>query len=95
MYADDWRLNQPFCSDSVLSNYAIYQKNWFHCDDFTCPKNNTVGDVSSDNIKNGLPMERGLQYQFIATTTNSAYIHDNFAIFSREVLINKDGVQFV
>lgn len=95
MYADDWRLNQPFCSDSVLSNYAIYQKNWFHCDDFTCPKNNTVGDVSSDNIKNGLAMERGLQYQFIATTTNSAYIHDNFAIFSREVLINKDGVQFV
>lgn len=93
--ADDWRLNQPFCEDSVLFNYAVYQKNWVHIDDFSSAKSNTVGGVSPDNLKSGLPMERGIQYQFIATSSNAGYIHDNFAIFTREVEISPNGIQFV
>lgn len=100
LYRDDWRLNQPFCKDSAISSYEIYQKNWFHCDDFTTPKSDTVGNVDPQNLKNGLPMERGLQYQFIANvastnTETPGLIHLNFAIFSREIFISKDGVQFI
>jgi hypothetical protein len=51
--------------------------------------------VSSQNVRDGLPMERGIQWQFLATTPNASYIHDNFSIFIREILIDTNGVQFV
>lgn len=96
IYEDDWRINQPFCKDSVILNYAVYQKNWFHCDDFCNPDmTKSLQIVNTQNIRDGLPMERGLQWQFLATTTSAGYIHDNFAIFVREILISPSGVMFV
>lgn len=100
IYEDDWRVNQQFCKDSAILNYSVYQKNWFHCDSFEPPRSNTVGNVDPQNLKNGLPMERGVQYQFICNVASNnanvlGLIHTNFAIFSREILINRDGIQFV
>lgn len=93
---DDWRINQPECKNSAIFNQAVYTKNWFHCDNFQNPdmvKN--AGPVSEQNIRDGLPMERGMQYTFSAATANTAFIHDNFAIFSRDVHISPMGVMFV
>ena len=100
IYEDDWRVNQQFCKDSAILNYSVYQKNWFHCDSFEPPRSNTVGNVDPQNLKNGLPMERGVQYQFICNVASNnanvlGLIHTNFAIFSREILINRDGIQFI
>lgn len=99
--ADDWRINQPFCRDSAITSYSTYQRNWAHIDDFCNPdmlKN--VGIINPQNVRDGLPMERGIQFQFIASTAsdNAAALsltHDNFAIFSREILADQNGVQFI
>jgi len=96
IYYDDWRTNEIQCRNSPIFTQFIYQKNWFHCDDFTQP--DLIKDpqpVPSQNLVDGIPMERGIQWQFLATTTNASYIHDNFAIFVREVLFSPNGIQFV
>jgi len=95
IYEDDWRINQPICKDTAILNYSVYQKNWFHADDFMNPDMmKQAGVVSSQNVRDGLPMERGIQWQFIATTANSSFIHDNFAIFVRELLVTPSGIMF-
>lgn len=87
---------QPFARDSVILNYGVFQRNRCHIDDFTNPdmdKDSTV--VSNQNVRDGLPMSRGVQWQFLATTANSGFIHDNFAIFVTEIMISGDGVMFI
>jgi hypothetical protein len=93
----DWLFNEPQCRGSpIFSNY-IYQKVWFWMDDFTNP--DLMRDpqpAPSANLIDGLPMERALQWQFLATMAGAtSYIHDNFAIFTREVLLSRDGIQFI
>jgi hypothetical protein len=93
----DWLWNEQQCRNSAIFSSAIYQKNWFHCDDFTDPS--LLKDpqpAPAQNLINGLPMERGIQWQFSGTFASAtSYIHDNFAIFIREVLISANGIQFI
>ena len=90
IYADDWRINQVHCRDSVLSSYSIYQKQWFHMDSFESPDmlEKSWCNISTEYINGFVNESRGIQWQFIATTTNAAYIHNNFAIFQRTLSIS-------
>lgn len=97
---DDWRINQPFCRDSAILNYSIFQKNWAHIDDFCNPDQDKDVPSLQQNTREGLPMTHGIQYQFTANTASDnvaalSLIHVNFGIFLREVLVTSDGIQFI
>lgn len=96
---DNWRINSQFCKDSVILNKSVYQKNWFHLDSFESvdmkkDSDTSLSKIPQENMLDGLPVEKGFLYQVNATTANAAFIHLNFAVFQRSVLITKDGVQF-
>jgi hypothetical protein len=92
-----WRWNARFCRNSPILNRALYNKNWFHCDSFESTDMEKEGQlpVDKDNVVDGLLMDKNMNYTFESTTPNTAFIHFNIAIFQRELLINKDGIQSV
>jgi len=92
---DAWRLNMDICKKSAVLNKAVYDRNFFHCDSFENEDMNKDNKLlPRENVVAGLPMDKGLQYQYTATTEDTSLVHLNFAIFTREVLINRNGVQF-
>lgn len=94
---DPWRLNGPWCKNTPILTRDVYMKNFFHCDSFEDPEmaKDKSQPVPPENRVDGLEMTKGFQYQFVATTGNSAFLHINFAIFQRLVGIDKNGVQFL
>lgn len=91
---DPWRLNEAVCRGTPVINRAVYMKNFFHQDTFEnvdMAKESKTAETAVD----GLKMDKGLQWQLSGTSANAAFIHLVFGIFQREILINRDGVQFV
>jgi hypothetical protein len=73
---------------------GLYQLHWFHIDSFGEVNKNS--NVPEENIDEGLQMSsQNRLWQLQATTANANYIHYTFAVFLKDVLIDKNGIQFV
>lgn len=87
----DWRENKIFCQDSAILNRAVYQLNWFHCDQFYQPDAKGVDDSQNDD---GLLMDAPKLFSFQGTAA-AAVTHYDFATFVRQIMVDRNGVQFV
>lgn len=89
--AGDWRENKVHCKDSAILNRDVYQLNWFHCDQFYQPDAKGIDDSQNDD---GLLMDAPKLYSFQGTAAAAA-THYAFATFVRQVMVDRNGVQFV
>lgn len=89
--AGDWRENKVHCQGSAIVNRAVYQLNWFHCDQFYQPDIKGVDDSQFDD---GLLMDSPKLYSFQGTAAAAA-THYAFATFVRQVMVDRNGVSFV
>ncbi len=96
LHLDSWRLNQNLCRNTALIDLSDYDVNFFHCDLFDTPNAEHTKPVPNENIQDGIAMKNGILYQYSATAAASlAFIHITAAIFTRDVRVTKEGVEFI
>ena len=87
---DDYRENKAVIERSgVIMNPLSYQLNWFHCDEFATPSQDS--SVPSSQIYAGLDLAQPKAWSMIMNTTAANYTHYVFAQFLRSVVISPSG----
>jgi hypothetical protein len=93
---EDYLLHRAQLDGSVIQDRYMYSYNWFHCDDFT--QENNPSDQKSHSPANfdimGLDLTQGeVKWDFIATTSNTAFNHYTYAITQKLLTVSPmDGI---
>ncbi len=81
----DWFAHRDKLSGTALSNFKIYRRNWFICDDFSGQtEDNKVMNTGEHNVVTGHPVNIGSKYELIST--NAAAVQWYFYVVGQKTL---------